>query len=61
MRHAVKMYREVFSFVDRCTAGCEAHTYFADESVCLFADSFRNEVVNNSQVTVGVENLSLYM
>jgi hypothetical protein len=27
---------------DRCTAGCEAHTNFADESICLFADNVRN-------------------
>jgi hypothetical protein len=49
------MYRENFCFVhrfhgstlhgDRFTAGCEAHTNFADESACLKADNFRNEVV----------------
>jgi hypothetical protein len=26
---------------DRCTAGCEAHTTFADESICLLADNNR--------------------
>jgi hypothetical protein len=28
---------------DRCTAGCEAHTNYADESVCLMADNVWNE------------------
>jgi hypothetical protein len=62
---------EDFYFVDRlhgsalhgyrCTAGCETHTNFADESASLTADNVRNEVVNNSQITGGVENaVSLY-
>jgi hypothetical protein len=52
---AVGIYREDFYFVDRfhgsalhddrCTAGCEVHTNFADESVCLMANNVRNEVV----------------
>jgi hypothetical protein len=33
---------------DRCIAGCEAHMNFADESVCLLADS--------SQITGGFQN-----
>jgi hypothetical protein len=32
------------------------HTNFADDSACLTADNIRNEVVNNSQITGGVEN-----
>jgi hypothetical protein len=48
-----QLYRENFYFVDRfhgsalhndrCIAGCEAHTNFSDESVCLAADNVRNE------------------
>jgi hypothetical protein len=30
---------------DRCTASCEAHTNFADESASPKADNVRNEVV----------------
>jgi hypothetical protein len=40
-----------------CTAGCEADTNFAAKSICLLAHIFRNEVVNNSQITGGVENV----
>jgi hypothetical protein len=46
------MHREDFYFVDRvhvpalhgdrCTAGCEARTNFADESACLTADNILN-------------------
>jgi hypothetical protein len=62
-------YREDFYFVDRfygsalhgdrCTAGCEAHTNFADESICLLVGNVRNEVVtvHRSQV---LKMLSLY-
>jgi hypothetical protein len=49
------IYREDFYFVDRfhgsalhgnqCTASCEAHTNFADESACLMASNFQKEVV----------------
>jgi hypothetical protein len=49
------IYRENFYFVDRfhgsalhgdrCSACCEAHTNFADESTCLTADNVWNEVV----------------
>jgi hypothetical protein len=59
-------YREDFYFVDQfhcsalqgdqCTTGCEVHTNFADESACLMVDNVWNEVVNNSQITGGVEN-----
>jgi hypothetical protein len=28
-----------------CSAFYEAHTNFADESTCLMADNFRNEIV----------------
>jgi hypothetical protein len=49
-------YREVLTFVDWCTTSCEVDTYFADESMCLLADNIWNEVVNNSQITGGVEN-----
>jgi hypothetical protein len=45
----VGIYREVFTFVHRfmalrftTTAGCEAQTSFADESVCLMTDNFWN-------------------
>jgi hypothetical protein len=30
---------------DRCAACCEVHTNFADESACLTADKFQNELV----------------
>jgi hypothetical protein len=30
---------------DRCTAGCEEHTKFADKSICLLTDNMRDEVV----------------
>jgi hypothetical protein len=29
---------------------------FSDESACLTADNVRNKVVNNKQITGGVEN-----
>jgi hypothetical protein len=53
---------EVLTIVDRFTAlpftvrcitsGCEAHTNFADESICLLTDDVRNEVgtIHRSQV-----------
>jgi hypothetical protein len=50
------IYREVLTFVDRCTVDCEADMNIADESICLLADNVRNEAVNNSQITGGVEN-----
>jgi hypothetical protein len=50
-----QLYTEDFYFVDRfhgstfhgdrCTAGCKAHTNFANESACLTADNIRKEVV----------------
>jgi hypothetical protein len=42
------LYREVHSSVlhgDWLTAGCKAHTNFADESICLLADNIQKEVV----------------
>jgi hypothetical protein len=30
---------------DQCTAGCEEDTNFADESIRLLGDNFRNEVI----------------
>jgi hypothetical protein len=63
-------YRENFCFVDRlhgsaphgdrCTAGCEAHTNFADESACLTADNVRNEVVTIHRSQEVLKMLSLY-
>jgi hypothetical protein len=43
-----RLYREDVYFVDRfhgdwCSADCEAHTNFADESACMTADNFQNE------------------
>jgi hypothetical protein len=64
------MYREDFYFVDRfhgsalhgdrCTAGCEAHTNFRDESGCLTADNVRNEVVKIHRSQQALKMLSLY-
>jgi hypothetical protein len=63
-------YREDFYFVDRfhgsahhgdrCTAGCEAHTNFADESACLLADNVRNDVVTIHRSQEVLKMLSLY-
>jgi hypothetical protein len=63
--------REDFYFVDqfhgsalhgdRCTAGCEVHTNFADESGCLMADNVRNEVVVIYRSQEVLKMLSLYM
>jgi hypothetical protein len=63
------MYIEDVYFVDRphgsaihgsrCTAGCEAHTYFADESACLTADDVRNEAVTIHRTQV-LKMLPLY-
>jgi hypothetical protein len=63
------LYREDFYFVDRFhgyalhsdqyTAGREAHTDFADESVHLTTNNIWNEIVNNSQITGGAENAVL--
>jgi hypothetical protein len=57
---------EVPRFVDRftefpppgdlCSAGCEAHRNFADESICLLADKVRNKALYNSQTTGDAEN-----
>jgi hypothetical protein len=41
---------------DRTVACCETHTNFVDESARMTIDNIRNEVVNNSQITGGVEN-----
>jgi hypothetical protein len=48
-------YREDFYFVDwfngsvrhgeQCTAGCEAHMNFVNESACLMANNVQNEIV----------------
>jgi hypothetical protein len=45
---------------DRRTAGCDADTKFADESICLLADNFRNEVVTIHKSQVALKMLSLY-
>jgi hypothetical protein len=54
-------YREVHTFVDQCTAGCEVDTYFANESICLLADNVRNEVVTIHRSHEVLKMLSLYM
>jgi hypothetical protein len=45
---------------DKCTAGCEAHRNFANESICLLADAVQNEVaaIHRSQEVLKI--LSLY-
>jgi hypothetical protein len=45
---------------NRCAAGCEAHTNFADESVCLTADNVRNEVVTIHRLQEVLRMLSLH-
>jgi hypothetical protein len=45
---------------DQCTAGCEAHTNFADESACLTADNVRNEVVTIHRSQEVLKMLSFY-
>jgi hypothetical protein len=45
---------------DRCTAGCEINTDFADESACLTADNVRNEVVTIQSSQRALKMLSLY-
>jgi hypothetical protein len=64
------IYREDFYFVgrfhgsalhaDRCAAGCEPHTNFADESACLTADNVQNEVLTIHRKQVVLQMLSLY-
>jgi hypothetical protein len=44
---------------DRCTAR-EAHTNFADGSICLLADNVRNQVVTIHRSHVMLTILSLY-
>jgi hypothetical protein len=46
--------------VDRCAAGCEAHTNFADESASLMADNVRNEVVPIHRSQEILKMISLY-
>jgi hypothetical protein len=41
---------------NRCTAGCEAHTNFTNESACLTADNILQKSIYNSQTTGYVEN-----
>jgi hypothetical protein len=63
-------YREDFYFLgrfhgsslhgNRCTADCEAHKNFADESACLTADNFPNEVVTFHRSQGVLKMLSLY-
>jgi hypothetical protein len=43
-RYGIFMYGSALHG-DRCIAGCEADTNFADESICMLADNVRNEVV----------------
>jgi hypothetical protein len=45
---------------DRCTAGCEAHTNFANESIGLLTDNIRNEVVTIRGSQEVLKMLSLY-
>jgi hypothetical protein len=45
---------------DRLTAGCEAHTNFADESICLLADNVHNEVVTIHRSQEVLKMLFLY-
>jgi hypothetical protein len=45
---------------DRCAAGCEAHTDFSDESLCLLTDNVRNEVVTIDRSQEVLKMLSLY-
>jgi hypothetical protein len=40
----IGLYKEVLTFVDQCTTGCEVHTNFADESVCLMAGNIWNQM-----------------
>jgi hypothetical protein len=62
-----ELYTEILTLVDRfhgselhgdwCTAGCDAHTNFVNESICLLDDNVPNEVCSySSQVTRDVEN-----
>jgi hypothetical protein len=63
-------YKEDFYYVDRfhgfaihgdrCTAGCEEHTNFADESICLFPDNVRNDVLTIHTTQEVLKTLSLY-
>jgi hypothetical protein len=43
------------------TGGCEVHTNFADESICLLAGNVRNEVVTIHRSQAALKMLSLYM
>jgi hypothetical protein len=52
---------EVLTFVDWCTAGCEAHMNFADELTCLLAGNLRNEVVTIRRLQEALKILLLYM
>jgi hypothetical protein len=64
------MYREYFYCVDRvhdsalhrewCTACCEAHTNFSDESACLVADNIWNKLVTVHTTQEVVENALLF-
>jgi hypothetical protein len=65
-----RTYRKVLIFVDRFmtalhgdrrTVGCEAHTNFDDESICLVEDNVRNEVVPIRRPQDVLKMLSLYM
>jgi hypothetical protein len=49
-----------YTFVDQCTAGCETHANFADESVCLLADNVGDEVLTVHRLQVVLRMLSLY-
>jgi hypothetical protein len=42
-----------------CTAGCEANTNFADESICVLADNVQNEVVTIQRSQEVLKLLSL--
>jgi hypothetical protein len=46
---------------NRLTAGCEAHTDFDDESICMLADNVWNEVVTIHRLQEVLQMLSPYM
>jgi hypothetical protein len=55
-----KFFREVLTFADRGAACREAHTNFADESLCLSADNIRHEVVTLHRSQKVFKMLSFY-
>jgi hypothetical protein len=67
MHLALVIYREVLTFVDRFTAlrftatgAPTAYTNFDDESICLFADNVRNELVTVHRTQEMLKILPIY-